>query len=141
MTNHEVYAFKNPSWGDVNKGNGELIQAESYLLSKYMNKDWRILEAGCGGGRICSYLAEHGYEHMEGFDFVEDFIANAKSRGNSVRFFVADASDLSGIDDNQYDGLIYLAQVISFVPRDKIHSAIAESYRICRGGGGQSSLS
>ncbi|MCP5099732.1 MAG: class I SAM-dependent methyltransferase [Chloroflexi bacterium] len=48
----------------------------------------RVLDIGCGYGRTCTYLAQHGWQ-ADGVDFVEKAIAEAEIRAKAIG--VADA--------------------------------------------------
>ena len=118
---------------DLWKDRKLLLKQEKYLLGKYIkNKNSKILEAGTGGGRIALYLYSLGFYNILAFDFVSNMIQIAKEKNNKIDFIEADATDLSSIRDNSYNYAIYLQQIISLVPIDKIDKALSESYRILK---------
>lgn len=136
--NKDMYMYGQNKWGK--NANDNLLVYEKYILEKYIcETNKKIIEAGCGGGRISFSLQRAGYKHIDAFDFCEDFIKNAKMEnlkaGNPIHFFLADATNLSMIEDATYDYSIYLQQIICFVPRNRIKRALEESYRITKPGG------
>ena len=55
-------------------------QDEHYLISHYLDRDRKTLEAGTGGGRILLAMKEMGFSSLHGFDFVPEFIDQARRR-------------------------------------------------------------
>lgn len=114
-----------------------LLAEEKILIKKYLNKNLITLEAGTASGRILFGIKEMGYRSLYGFDFVENFIAEAKRRNtdNSISFTVQDASNLNYSNDF-FDQAIYLQQIISSIedPIKRVNS-IHEAYRILKKGG------
>jgi ubiquinone/menaquinone biosynthesis C-methylase UbiE len=110
---------------------------EIYLIDKYLDKQKKILEAGTAGGRILLALQSNGFTDLHGFDYVSEFIDEAKNRDISkeIDFTVQDATSLL-YQDESYDQIIYLQQIISSIDleADRLKS-LKESYRILRKGG------
>ena len=71
-----------------------------------------ILDCGCGEGRFCRILLEKGAIYTLGIDLCEPLIAAANElRSNDDTYRVADAQDLSFIEDNSFDIIVsYLNQ-------------------------------
>lgn len=82
------------------------VDAIIKLFDKYgIDKDARILEIGCGNGRIIINLAKRGYKNLFDIDISPIFIEDAKKKihihgVSNVKFFVADART---IDDTFQD--------------------------------------
>ncbi len=137
-SNKEIYSkqeFK--SWAD--RASGELIPAEKYLISKYLkNPGGRVIEAGTGGGRIAFNIESLGFPQITAFDYVPDMIEaaelNKQRRQSKIKLLVLDAANLESIDNDSFDYLIYLQQVVCFIPDDLREQAIKESYRIAKDG-------
>ena len=53
------------------------------------DKAARMLEAGCGAGRILRYYHEYGY-WITGFDFISSAVTNLKRNTPSLEILVAD---------------------------------------------------
>lgn len=135
-SNKQIYGESETKWGCNH--NQSLNIFEQRLADRYvapLARDARLLEAGCGAGRISERLSEMGFARIDAFDFVERFIESASSRGSSVHYFVADASALPTLESNTYDCVIYLQRVICFVSAEKIDAALQESARVCKDGG------
>lgn len=50
-----------------------------HKLGELIHKDARILDYGCGYGRVSNILYEHGYTNITGIDFSESMIAKARN--------------------------------------------------------------
>ena len=133
MNNHAIYANDElQSWVE-REG---LILQEQYLLDKYIKGDETLIEAGTGGGRISlALIAKYKDLDIMAFDFVEEMIENAKKKSTYIDFKVADATDLSFIEDRSFDTAIYLQQIISLIPDTLIPKALDEVYRILKNEG------
>jgi ubiquinone/menaquinone biosynthesis C-methylase UbiE len=72
----------------------------------------RVLDCGCGEGRFCRILLDHGAEHTLGVDLCVPMIYAARelSRGKDD-YIAADAQDLSFLADQTFDlAVSYLNQ-------------------------------
>lgn len=122
----------------VNREN--LIPAEEYLLDKYLKDDTKqVIEAGTGGGRIAFHVEKMGFNSIQAFDYVPEMIIKAREKSeqkkSKINFFVADATDLSVLPDEEYDYLIFLQQVLCFIEDEKqFQKALSEAYRIAKKG-------
>jgi SAM-dependent methyltransferase len=56
----------------------------TFIRSQQLPKDIKILDAGCGTGGLMAFLRNNGYNHCKGFDFSEDAVSLAGSRGFDV---------------------------------------------------------
>jgi SAM-dependent methyltransferase len=137
-SNKEIYSTQElECWAQ--RANEDLIPAEKYLINKYLiNKNARVMEAGTGGGRIAFNIEEMGFSNIVAFDYVPEMIDYAKNqqkiRHSNIQFSVADASDLEIFGRNVFDYLIYLQQIICFIPESLIEKALIASYTIASEG-------
>jgi len=84
---------------DANWGRArEEVEAIANLLSRYgIGRDARILEVGCGNGRILINLALLGFKNLVGIDISPRFIEDAKEKArrygvdDRIEFVVGDA--------------------------------------------------
>ena len=75
--NRQVYAG---SEFDVWAHRSELEPGERFLIERYLEKDPRTIEAGCGGGRLLLDLQARGFTDLHGFDYLPEFIEVARDR-------------------------------------------------------------
>jgi len=117
-----------------------LSQDESYLIHKYLGSgEERILEGGCGGGRILLALARKGYRHITGFDFsqrmVEAAAYNFRQAGHAACLCVAEASRLP-YAENSFDACVYGGQLLCCLPDEMTRrKALQETFRVMKGEG------
>jgi SAM-dependent methyltransferase len=135
MTNNkELYttvAFKEWAYRE------NLLPEERYLIETYLDLDRKTLEAGTAGGRIIIEMQKMGFRSLYGYDYVPEFIAQAKQRDHSqsICFNVQDATDLS-YEDASFDQILYLMQIISIIEGAMARTnALKEAYRILGKGG------
>ncbi|OPJ61161.1 class I SAM-dependent methyltransferase [Clostridium oryzae] len=108
------------------------------ILNKYISKDKRILEIGCGGGYYGMYFAESCQEYV-GIDlssvniniFQKLIIENGYS---NVKAEVGDATDLCNVADNSFDVVLCLGPMYHLNPEGRT-KCMAECARICKPGG------
>ena len=137
ISNKEIYGSEEfHNWTD--QGLFDLTKMERYYLEKYLiNTDAKIIDAGTGGGRIAFSIEKMGFKNIDAFDFVPKMIEFAKNKakniGSSVCFQVADAKNLSMYLDNNFDHIVYLQQVLSFIPtEEERRMAVSEAYRVLK---------
>ncbi len=97
----------------------------------------RILEIGCGIGRLFSGFAELGFHEMWGVDVSAEMIKQARelNRDPNTHFLLTNGQDLSGIEDNSMD-FCFSYLVFMHVPDPNIvWQYVAEVWRVLRPGG------
>jgi SAM-dependent methyltransferase len=114
-----------------------LLDEECFLLSRYLQKGGRTLDAGTGGGRILFALRQNGFDDLYGFDYVPELVyrAREKDRQNTIHFDVQNAIALD-YEDGFFQHILYLQQILSMFD-DHQHrlQAAQEAYRVlCAGG-------
>jgi ubiquinone/menaquinone biosynthesis C-methylase UbiE len=121
-------------WADIPADN-PMQNADAYPL-KYAemtvkDKQGKILEAGCGAGRILRYYHDRGYDIL-GMDFIEVAITKLKEIDPTLQAEVADITQL-----NYPDGAFrYLLAFGLYHNLEKgLDQAIAETYRVVEHGG------
>ena len=86
----DIYKLKTPEkllkyyqdWADNNKYNKDMVdwnytapQETVLILKKYaLNKNCKILDAGCGTGLVGIELKKYGYSNIEGVDFSQSML-------------------------------------------------------------------
>ncbi len=120
-----------------------LWASERILIDRFFpDQTARLLEAGCGAGRVCTALWELGYRELHAFDFAEQLLAQAQSlsleRNAHVTLFHADATRLDVchlIDDIQFDGVLFMFNGLMQIPlRRNRRRALRQLARVCRPG-------
>jgi len=101
------------------------------LAVKYLPRDGRILEAGCGPGHVVEYLQRRGYD-IEGVELSEPVVNEARRRYPHLRVSLGDVSALA-CPDNTYSGLLSFGVVEHF--RAGPEAPLSEHLRVLRPGG------
>ncbi|MBS0663214.1 MAG: class I SAM-dependent methyltransferase [Verrucomicrobia bacterium] len=120
-----------------------LWESERVLIERFFpNREARLLEAGCGAGRVCVALWELGYRRLHAFDFADELLTQARSlaveRGAAIEFFAADATRLGkghAIGDTRFDGALFLFNGLMQIPlRRSRRRALRALHAVCRPG-------
>lgn len=116
-----------------------LWRSEEIVFTRVFKKDDRIIDLGCGTGRISIGLTELGYRHLLGLEISGPMVKEArrivKILECEIPFRVGDARD-TGFEDGLFDGAIFGFNGLMQIPgRDERRRALAEIYRILQPGG------
>lgn len=102
-----------------------------YAEMTVKDKNGRILEAGCGAGRILRYYHDRGYD-IVGMDFIEVAITKLKEIDPSLQVEVGDITNLK-YDDGSFKYV--LAYGLYHNLENTLDKAIAETHRVLEKGG------
>ena len=113
--NHEWIRLS-PAW--IKQARTHTMPSRDGLLDKPMLaacgdvRGLSILDSGCGEGRFCRILLDRGSERVLGVDLCEPMINAARElQSGKDTYRVADAEDLSFLDDHSFDlAVSYLNQ-------------------------------
>ncbi|MEO6874506.1 MAG: class I SAM-dependent methyltransferase [Opitutaceae bacterium] len=122
-----------------------LWQSERTLIERFFpDRTARLLEAGCGAGRVTLGLWTLGFRHLTAVDFADELVDQAQSlaieRGadgpDAITFLHADATALSvcnTIRYKQFDGALFMFNGLMQIPgRERRRAALRELHRVCR---------
>ena len=122
-----------------------LWKSELALIAKYFpDPSVRLLEAGCGAGRVAVGLWHQGYRDITGFDFASELVEQAKNLAQEqgitgLTFHHADATQLavgSLADCQPFDGVLFLFNGLMQIPgRANRRAALRGLHERCRPGG------
>jgi ubiquinone/menaquinone biosynthesis C-methylase UbiE len=107
-----------------------------HALLPQIDSDSRVLELGCGGGRIARLVAPSVAELLCS-DISDLMVAEARSalRGHeNVSFVVANAIGLPGLADESFDA-VYAHDVLVNLDPNEILAALDSGRRVLKGGG------
>lgn len=116
-----------------------LWKSEELLLSRLFNTDHKLLEIGCGAGRIAFGLYVLGYRNLTAIDYSCDMIgvakAIAKEKSIAMDLRVGDATRLD-FEDEGFDGVIFGFNGLMQIPsRQRRQRALEEIFRVMKPNG------
>ncbi len=121
-----------------------LWKSEIALITRYFpDKTVRLLEAGCGAGRVTVGLWHEGYRNLSGFDFAAELVEQAKNLAQEqgltgITFLQADATCLGvchPLNDKFFDGVLFMFNGMMQIPgRENRRQAMRDLHRLGRPG-------
>ena len=103
-------------------------------VRQWVSDEGRILDYGCGYGRVLGELFNEGYEHLIGLDFSPSMIAAARAQYPEIQFEIVESSTIP-LPDASVDGVL-LFSVLTCIPTDEGQRALLkEIHRVLNRGG------
>lgn len=112
-----------------------LRSAESVLLEHYRDTlAGRVLELGCGGGRITSHLVPVA-SSLHGIDIAADMVGHCRHAFPEASFDQGDIRDLSGLGTGSADAVVAGFNVVDVLSHEERGPFLDEIHRILGPGG------
>ena len=92
------------------------------LLDGYLNKQSKILDFGCGYGRLVKELSDHAFENVVGYDTSKELINRGRRENNLPVFHIETPADLP-VGSNSIDGILLFA-VLTCIPSNKAQTEL-----------------
>ena len=112
-------------------GKGELDEYRSIFL-KYLKRDQRILEAGCGNSKYVLSLIANGFDYVEGIDWAKQTIEKVKEIYPDLPIRVGDLTNID-VGDSNYD--VYISLGVVEHRQEGPEPFLDEAYRVLKSGG------
>jgi ubiquinone/menaquinone biosynthesis C-methylase UbiE len=110
----------------------DLAMIDAFAEAVTSGDDARVLDAGCGAGRMSRYLTERGCR-VEGADLSSSMVAMARRDHRDLAFTVASLTELPYRDD-QFGGVLLWYSIIHTPPAGQAR-IFAEACRVLRPAG------
>ncbi len=95
----------------------------------------RLIDLGCGTGRLCVHFAAKGYDCV-GVDLSDEMLAKARATGARVEWVRGNLVDLAGVADASFDYAACLFSTLGMVRGTANREAVLRSaFRALRPGG------
>lgn len=102
---------------------------EDFILSKLKDKNLKILELGCGTGRLLKVLANNGFSKLYGIDISEKMIQTCrKSLTNHIILLQHDFRTRLPFDSGSFDSVLFVGNTLANV--DRLDIVLKEVHRI-----------
>jgi SAM-dependent methyltransferase len=119
-----------------------LWKSERQLIERFFpDREARLLEAGCGAGRVTMGLWELGHRNLIAFDFAEELVDQARAlceeRAAAIPIHHADATQTLChlISDKPFDGALFMFNGLMQIPgRTNRRLALQNLADACRPG-------
>lgn len=99
-----------------------LLESEKKVFFKYIKKTDKILDVGCGVGRVTFGLYDEGYEKIEGCDIAPAMIKEAKKivkkTKTNIKFYIKNICSFS-LRKNVYDVVIFSFNGLMCIPKSR----------------------
>lgn len=104
-------------WDEVSEIKTFTHPIDLELINNFLNNQSRIVDFGCGYGRIVKQLTDLGFENVYGFDTSKELIARGISENNLSLYHIDNPTELK-LEDNSID-LIILFAVLTCIPSNE----------------------
>lgn len=115
---------------------GRSIHGEADLVDALLHEagGTRVLDAGCGTGRVAIELAARGY-HVTGVDVDQAMLSTARDKAPELAWLQADLADLAAVTDERFDLVVLAGNVMIFVDPGSEEAVLAAAAgRLIEGG-------
>jgi SAM-dependent methyltransferase len=116
-----------------------LARADVAFCEQVFEKPGRLIDLGCGTGRLCVHLAQKGFDCV-GVDLSDEMLAKAKQNGDAagapVEWLNANLVELAGVPDGGFDCAACLFSTLGMIRgADNRAAVVRQVFRVLRPGG------
>lgn len=101
-------------------------------FSSYLGKSSKIVEYGCGYGRILNHLWQAGYRNLQGFDFAPKMIERGQGTFPHLNLHLLDQTGKVPLADQSVNGVILSTVLCCNPDKNTQEKIINEIYRLLK---------
>lgn len=118
-------------WNSVSQKKEFTTPFQAETFSKFVKRDSRILDVGCGYGRTLNELYHNGYQNLIGLDFSSGMIERGKQQFPYLDLRVKE-NDTIALPDRSVDTVILFAVLTCIQTNDKQEQLLKEIKRVLK---------
>lgn len=103
-------------------------------LTKFITAKSKVLDVGCGSGKISEYLYKNDYV-VTGIDINKKALDENKKRNSNITYIEADITKMLPFEDASFDAITVPYVFVSIIDREEARKAVAELMRVLKIGG------
>ncbi len=105
-------------------------------LKENISKDSKILDYGCGGGKVTRRLKDAGFSSLIGVDISSTMIEKARTNplSEGIEFNIIESGEIPA-PDNYYSAIVCCYVLINVHSKEEFNKIINELYRVLKPGG------
>lgn len=103
-------------------------------LIKLVRTRSKVLDVGCGSGKVSEYLQEKGYI-VTGIDINKKALEENKKRNSDITYLEADITKRLPFDDSYFDAITVPYVFVSIIDVEEARKAATELVRVLKVGG------
>lgn len=113
-----------------------LAAADMEFCSRHFPSPGRLIDLGCGTGRLARHFAENGFDYL-GVDLSDEMLAKAREHAHpSATFQKANLVDLDGIPEESFDWAACLFSTLGMIRgEENRRNALLAARRVLKPGG------
>lgn len=119
-------------WNEI--GSQKTFEDPLYLdkISKFLAPTSKMIEYGCGYGRMMRILKSAGYEHLLGFDFAPNMILRGKKENPDLDLRLLEKPGIIPCVDESIDGVFMSTVLCCITNKNELTSLITEISRVLK---------
>ncbi len=127
--------LKQDYWNRV--GSKKVFEDPLYIeeLAPFISAESRILEYGCGYGRMLEMLHKKGYHNLVGYDFSKEMIARGRKEAPHLDLHAIETSGQVPEESGAFDCVVMSTILCCITDRQEQEAILAEMFRLLRPGG------
>jgi len=104
-------------------------------LKPFLHPQSRIVEYGCGYGRMLRILKSNGYENLVGFDFALNMIERGKKANPDLDLRLLEEPGKIPFPEGTFDAVVVSTVLCCLIEKERQEKLIQEIWRVLKKGG------